>query len=360
MPLGVEGFVYGDLYDPAKLSQLHQEFDTRFASWAPELHARFRVYRDCRGEGMSPTDVSDALLAAAPFVGRFIEELFGVEQELAAFRAEVRTSDPVWRFRKDFVKKRVLRPDAGKAWTRGEAAAALVAKAALQTTTPVPIGATTDEELTIASAASQLLDLDDVARKAAKAGGAQWTDELRTRARAVRDALAPTAPELGDGPEDAALGRGVAFALDALEGWLALRRSRAGDPVRRWPSMRVVRSVDFAHLVEVERPDRDVPELIVGPLHERRQRLGFALTDRRMNQREVEQEIDYCMFCHDRDKDSCSKGLVDSKTGGYKKNPLGVPLAGCPLEEKISEMHAMRQAGELLAAMALIAVDNPM
>jgi NADPH-dependent glutamate synthase beta subunit-like oxidoreductase len=37
-----------------------------------------------------------------------------------------------------------------------------------------------------------------------------------------------------------------------------------------------------------------------------------------------------------------------------------VSLTGCPLGEKISEMHAMRQAGDLVAAMALIAIDNPM
>jgi NADPH-dependent glutamate synthase beta subunit-like oxidoreductase len=124
--------------------------------------------------------------------------------------------------------------------------------------------------------------------------------------------------------------------------------------------MHVPRSIDYGKLVEVERPDAALPELFVGPRHDRRQRLGFSLTDKRMTARQVEQEIDYCMLCHDRDKDSCSKGLFDSKTGGYKKNPLGVPLAGCPLGEKISEMHAMRQAGELLAAMALIVIDNPM
>jgi NADPH-dependent glutamate synthase beta subunit-like oxidoreductase/NAD(P)H-flavin reductase len=103
-----------------------------------------------------------------------------------------------------------------------------------------------------------------------------------------------------------------------------------------------------------------MPELFVGPQHDRRQRLGFLLTDRRMGPREIEAEIDYCLLCHDRDKDSCSKGMVDPKTGAYKKNPLGVALTGCPLDEKISEMHAMREAGELLAAMALIAIDNPM
>jgi NADPH-dependent glutamate synthase beta subunit-like oxidoreductase/NAD(P)H-flavin reductase len=124
--------------------------------------------------------------------------------------------------------------------------------------------------------------------------------------------------------------------------------------------MRVPKSLDYAHLVELERPDVNVPELFVGPHHERRQRLGFSLTDSRMSAREVEQEIDYCMLCHDREKDSCSHGLPDPRVGGYKKNPLGVALAGCPLEEKISEMHAMRQAGELVAALAIITVDNPM
>ena len=48
-------------------------------------------------------------------------------------------------------------------------------------------------------------------------------------------------------------------------------------------------------------------------------------------------EVDYCIYCHDRDKDSCSKGLRD-KDGAFKKNPLGIALEGCPLDEKISEM----------------------
>src|SRR5260370_16862588 len=103
---------------------------------------------------MSPTDVSDALLAAAPFVGRFLGELFGVDQELAAFRDEVRKSDPVWRFLKDFLKKRVLRAGAGKAWTRGEAAAALVPKAALQTSTTSPVNPTTRQPLSLSSPAT--------------------------------------------------------------------------------------------------------------------------------------------------------------------------------------------------------------
>ena len=96
-----------------------------------------------------------------------------------------------------------------------------------------------------------------------------------------------------------------------------------------------------------------MPELFVGPDEERRARDGFALTDRRMKVREIESEVDYCLFCHDRDKDSCSKGLRDNKTGAIKPNPLGVDLNGCPLDEKISEMHLMRQGGDSIAALAL-------
>ena len=35
-------------------------------------------------------------------------------------------------------------------------------------------------------------------------------------------------------------------------------------------------------------------------------------------------------------------------------------LAGCPLEEKISEFHKLRAEGWPLAALAIICVDNPL
>jgi NADPH-dependent glutamate synthase beta subunit-like oxidoreductase/NAD(P)H-flavin reductase len=360
MPLGIAGFTYADLYDPCSLGRLHEVFDAWFKRESPESHAQFDAYRQCKGHGMSELAQSEALLAAAPFVGRFIGKLFAVEAELDAFRDGVRADDPLWQFRKEFVKKRVLRADGGKAWTRGAAAAESVAKAALQAMTPAPIGGTTDEEGTIARAGLAMVEIDEVARKAAKAGGAQWTDPVRARARRIRAAVQPILVDVGSGDDDASLARAVAVALDALEAWLAARRADPRDPCSRWSTMHVAKTLDYAHLVTLERPDPELPELLVGPHHDRRQRVGFQLTDRRMSRREVEQEVDYCLLCHDREKDSCSKGLVDPKTSGLKKNPLGVALAGCPLGEKISEMHAMRKVGELLAAMALVAIDNPM
>ncbi len=376
LELGVPGFTFEDLFLPERLAALHEAWAAWFKETAPEPAATFEAYRACRGKGLSQTAVSDALLAAAPYVSRFVAKLFRVEAEATALAADVAHRDPLWRFKKDFVKKRVLKAEAGKAWSErglGLAEAKRVSLAAFTSALPAAPGfeaaRATDEELAVAKATVLLFEVDDVARKAAKAGGAEWTDELRGRASALRAALSADAdPKVkaacaaaGPTPTDAENATLVALALDAVEAYLAARTKDRADPAHHWPSLHGPRTTDFEHLVELRRPEAaSLPELFVGPEDERRQRADFALTDRRMGARDVEQEIDYCLFCHDRNKDSCAKGLVDAKTSAVKKNPLGVPLAGCPLEEKISEMHLMRQKGDALAALALVCIDNPM
>ena len=152
----------------------------------------------------------------------------------------------------------------------------------------------------------------------------------------------------------------AAYALDAVEAWLTARRADHHDAAHRWASLKAPGNIDHQNLVQLRRADEKLPELFVGPEDERRRRQGFELTDRRMAERSIESEVDYCLYCHDRDKDSCSKGLRDNKTNAIKPNPLGVPLNGCPLNEKISEMHLMRKEGDSIAALALVCVDNPM
>src|SRR5262249_18185307 len=95
-----------------------------------------------------------------------------------------------------------------------------------------------------------------------------------------------------------------------------------------------------------------------GPAEGRRHRDGFGLTDERMTPREALREMHYCIICHPRDKDSCSKGLPEN--GSVKKNPLGIELEGCPLNEKSSEAHLLTREGHGLAALAMIMVDNPL
>jgi NADPH-dependent glutamate synthase beta subunit-like oxidoreductase/NAD(P)H-flavin reductase len=146
--------------------------------------------------------------------------------------------------------------------------------------------------------------------------------------------------------------------LSALELWVMARKPELG---KRWLSYRMPHPVpDAFKLVDIRRPSVSLAEAIEGPPEKRRRRDGFALTDRRMSPEEVLAQVDYCLYCHDRDKDSCTKGLRDAKSGALKANALGVELAGCPLDEKISEMHLLKRRGDSLASLALVCIDNPM
>ena len=51
---------------------------------------------------------------------------------------------------------------------------------------------------------------------------------------------------------------------------------------------------------------------------------------------------------------------MHDKQGAVETNPLGIPLAGCPLDEKISEMIRLYRDGHPVGALAVIMIDNPM
>ena len=79
---------------------------------------------------------------------------------------------------------------------------------------------------------------------------------------------------------------------------------------------------------------------------------GFALTDPGTDLVGGLDQAHYCIWCHEQGKDSCARGLLEKKPADgaplenpFKKSPFGVTLAGCPLEEKISEFHKLRAEG---------------
>ncbi|MBF8246526.1 MAG: hypothetical protein ISN64_00835 [Rickettsia sp.] len=65
-------------------------------------------------------------------------------------------------------------------------------------------------------------------------------------------------------------------------------------------------------------------------------------------------ESRYCIYCHKKNKDSCSKGL-HIISNQYKDSKL----KGCPLNQKISEMNYLVSLGYYIAAMSVIILDNP-
>lgn len=96
------------------------------------------------------------------------------------------------------------------------------------------------------------------------------------------------------------------------------------------------------------------------PYKEWRARYDFSLTDEGFKKNQILDQAHYCLLCHHRGKDSCSKGFLDPKENTFQKDQFGAPLEGCPLEEKISEMNELRQKGYRIAALATIMIDNPL
>lgn len=303
-PLGLPGFTFADLHHPARLRELYSRFVEQVKGAEPELWAEWQQYREIP-ESLTPIARGNIVVAMAPHVSRFVSALFSVGAEAAELEAATRAYDELFRFKIDFVRRRAL--PLLKGGTHITATAedhALVA--------PYLHG---DSEVALAHYGCSLLDREAIDKAA------------------------------------------VATEIESLKRWCA---AHIHDPqYRGWVVFRFPENLDYDHLVHVQRPDQQLPEEMFGPDDKLRRREGFKLTDNRYTRREVLSEIHYCVLCHERDKDTCSKGIRD-KEGKVATNPLGIPVAGCPLDEKISEMHTVRKRGDAIGALAIVAVDNPM
>ncbi len=336
--LGISGFSYADLYAPAALARLDAHFLAYLQERAPAVAGRFGEYRRNGGEGMAPEAVSEVLVDTAPVLGRFIAALFQIGGAHAAQGEAIRDEDvTIFGFRNEFL------PPLTKRFK--------------------------DEDP--ASWDAELLEEQVTALRAAVRTGARQIDDEYLTARAAlvasgrqsapadfRAALARHAESFqhltGD---DAAL---LAECEQAIACWCALARSDERPDTAGWISFKEPAKTDVQALVHHVEEARDGFKTWSAPLHHRRRRDGFALTDRRFGSRQVMYEIDHCIYCHDRDADSCSKGMRNKKDGGFKINALGVTVNGCPLGEKISEMHLVKRRGDNIGALALVMIDNPM
>jgi NADPH-dependent glutamate synthase beta subunit-like oxidoreductase/NAD(P)H-flavin reductase len=322
--LGVSGYTFADLHDPDRLASLYERFCEETQASDAALWRQWDAYRMAPDAPRPPIELSNLFVAMAPHVSRFVARLFQLEPAVDALARLTHAQDDLFRFKVDFVRRRVLplvKGDAHVPATRedDEIVAGLTAGAS---------GG--DLELAIARAGCALLDAEKTS---------------------------PQPPATGDQPPATGHQLPATVRMEALKRWCA---ARLHDPrYRGWVVFRFPDTLDYWRLVDVQRPEPQLPESMLGPDERLRRRDGFKLTDARMTPREVLSEIHYCVLCHERDKDSCSKGL-HAKDGAVAVNPLGIELNGCPLDEKISEMHTLRKAGDAIGALALVTVDNPM
>ncbi|MBL8721991.1 MAG: FAD-dependent oxidoreductase [Myxococcales bacterium] len=352
------GLSYRDLYEPHALAALDRTFRDRLAAADPSLSATFEAYRASKGASLHGPAESALLVSVSRHLEAFVAELFGVTDAVAALHRAADDEHAVMRLKRDLYRKRSSK-------LVGQVADLDAAHVELTRVLAVTARLEAIAEVPVAHAVTPLLDLEDRCAKALAKGGATVTDDELATVDGWRVALGWSAVE-GEPLVQAkatltqivdAVARGLA-ALAQAAGPHARIWQKEGPQQAGWASFRAPQPVDHEHLVHLRRKE-DVPEITSGPLDTRRPRDGFALTDRRGTRLDVANEVDYCILCHDREKDSCSAGLVDPKTKQIKQNPLGVALNGCPLGERIGEMHEVRREGRSLAALALVVIDNP-
>ena len=302
------GMTFEQLYDDQSLGKLDDAFlDDLRRHDHPSLCSDL-VRMRTKTQTVQRLEESELLIALAPHLDRFVGELFGISTEVEAIRSETRALAVLYECKRLFVQRQAAKKVTVEVASKIDA---VDLKVKLETRF--------GEALTEATFATHVMC---------------WEADKAVNRAALDEALAYAAWALHTPEGHASHGRGVLFK----------------EP----------RKIDAERLVPTETDLRNGIPTHVLPHHRWRERDGFGLTDHGCDRVHGLDHANYCIWCHKQGKDSCSRGLVDRKTGQFQKSVQGVTLAGCPLEEKISEMQAVRAAGHVIGALAIIVVDNPM
>ncbi len=311
------GITFAQLYERDGLLALDQRFLEELGTASPDLLAQLQQARQ-QPEALAPLQESTLLIALGPHLENFIAGLFGIEAALATLETAHHELAPLY-----VMKRRFVQRAAAKNITAEEAQS--IDGPALRAQLTAWFGGAFDE-LTFARTVQQWLQDKDA-----------HAQQLETARRYAGWAVHTTAGQA----------------------------HHRGDVLFRVPH-----GVDPLNLVPVARQTgQDGYSVFTMDPARIRRREGFALTDPGMGLRGALDQANYCIFCHEQGRDSCSKGLKEKApkdgpplTGraAYRKSVFQVTLAGCPLSEKISEFHQLKAGGHAIAALAMIVVDNPM
>jgi len=297
------GATFDSLATRDGLVDLDRRFVAHLAETDADLHARLMAAR-ATPESLDAKDEGKLIVSVGPIVNGFVATLFGIEAEVAEIAARTEALNPIHACKRLFVQRQAVKTYSDPSGFDGDALRAMIEREIVESFSERAFAVHVDTW----TRNSDAENLDLAMRYAA------WAT-LTPKGRALH-------------------GGGTLFHVP-------------GRP-------------DPAHLIPVETIERYGVTMLRLPEHDLRHREGFGLTDPGMDDAHALDQMNYCIWCHSQGKDSCSKGLRDRKTGAFAKNAFGVALTGCPLDEKISEMHELRAQGHVLGAFATIAVDNPM
>ena len=298
---------FADLYQRDGLVHLDAAFMAHLQEADLGLFNRLAAAR-AQPDAVAGKDQSDLIVDLAPHLEDFVGSLFGIGEAVRALQEQHDARAPLYTVKRLFVQRR-----AAKGATPEEAAK--IDAEALTRALEARFG----EPLTELSFARHV---------------ARWLDDEPQYAGALDEAA-----------------RYAAWATHAAEG-----KRRYGKGVL----FKIPHRLNMTHLVPVTTVVIDGVTMLHLSEHHHRYREGFALTDPGMDLTGALDHANYCIWCHNQGKDSCAKGLREKKTGKFQSTVFGVTLAGCPLEEKISEMNLVKARGFSIGAMAIAAIDNPM
>ncbi|MBI4191718.1 MAG: FAD-dependent oxidoreductase [Betaproteobacteria bacterium] len=306
------GLSFPDLYNRDGLLRLDAAFARALEQSDSALSQRLLAAR-AAPDLLAAEQESELLIALAPHVDDFIAGLFGITPEVQRLSARHNELAPLYSCKRLFVQRKAMHK------FKADEAAQLD-------------GAALRSELTrlIGGEFSELDFAQHVTR---------WQQDE-----------AAHAPKL-----DLAL-RYAAWAALAPAG----KAYHAAGVLFKAPH-----KLDYQHLVPLLADTSAGYTVYAADAAHLRRREGFKLTDGGTDLIGALDEANYCIWCHEQGKDSCSKGLKEKGSSGrgsasFRKSPFGVTLAGCPLEEKISEFHKVKTEGLAIGALAVIVVDNPM
>lgn len=306
------GLTFEDLYRNEGLAAIDRAFVERLAAAESELADRLSA---ARGDpaSLSRLEQSDLMLDLAPHLDGFTAELFGIGAEHDDLVAAHDELAPLYRIKRNFVQRKAAKG------VKPDALAALDGDALTATLEAEIGGPVTDKSF---AALVERLEADATAD----------------------DTLIDTAKSY------------AAWATLTDAG----RARHAEDILFRVPQKHSPADLFDPFLTEgddgVHRFKRESDDL--------RLRDGFELTDCGTDLKGALDQANYCIWCHKQGKDSCARGLKPRKpvdgADDFIINDYDVRLAGCPLEERISEFQLAKTEGRPISAVAVILVDNPL
>src|SRR5579884_2210641 len=279
------GLTFPDLYDREGLVRLDQAFLNELKATDVVLFNRVMEARAGAGP-QGRKEQSELILDLAPHLEDFLADLFGIQPEIRKLRERQDELAAMYTVKRRFIHKKALTG-------MNEEKVAGINGPELGRELEAIFG----EPLTDESFSAHV---------------SKWMEAEPEHAEQIRRAA-----------------QYAAWATLSPQG----RAAHHGTRLFKAPS-----KIDPYNLVPVETiVEHGVMQMRLGPEHWRH-REGFHLTDPGTDLLGGLDHANYCIKCHNQGKDSCSYGLKE-KTGEFKKTVFGVTLAGCPLDEKISEMN---------------------